>query len=374
MKLVISGYYGFGNIGDEAILQGAIQGLKEIDRSLEITVLSREPQKTAAEHNVTAVSRFSTWQVFRAIQNCDVLISGGGALFQDTTSKRGIIYYLSLIQIALWLRKRVVVFAQGFGPIERPSMRVLSVKILQKVHLVLLRDLEAVNRMKEMGIVRPPIHVTGDPACILEIPSREKTQRILEKEGILHGGPLIAICPRRPPGMISAERLKHIRTAIAQMADTFIQKHHAKIIFVNFQPRTDVEEATQILNAMSCPADVILREYSAEELMGLLGEMTVVVGIRLHALVFSTLVGTPFIGLSYDPKVANFSSSVHQKYFDLEKMASADLISAVEEIIAHSAEIRSQLLESREILKQGARRNFEYLKGFLYSPEPVSNR
>lgn len=87
-KVLISGYYGFGNFGDEAILKLLLDKLKDCD----VTVLSSDPRKTFDEYGVHTVYTFSLDHVLKEVAYCDVLISGGGSLLQNVTS-------LSLIHI-----------------------------------------------------------------------------------------------------------------------------------------------------------------------------------------------------------------------------------------------------------------------------------
>lgn len=99
-RLVISGYYGFGNAGDEAMLAAILEAILEVVPDADITVISGNPGHTAANHGVKAIGRFDMFGILNAIGRCDLLISGGGSLLQDVTSKRSLYYYLSIITLA----------------------------------------------------------------------------------------------------------------------------------------------------------------------------------------------------------------------------------------------------------------------------------
>lgn len=115
-RLVISGYYGFGNAGDEAMLAAILEAILEVVPEADITVISGNPRHTAEKHGVKAVGRFDVTGIFNAIKRCDLLISGGGSLLQDVTSNRSLYYYLSIISLANMLGKKVMLYAQGMGP------------------------------------------------------------------------------------------------------------------------------------------------------------------------------------------------------------------------------------------------------------------
>ena len=114
-KFLISGYYGFDNFGDEAILKVLVNKLKDC----EVTILTSNPRKTFDMHGVHTVYTFSLEHVIREIARCDVLISGGGSLLQDVTSNKSLWLYGSIIQLAEAFKKEVIIFAQGIGPVNK---------------------------------------------------------------------------------------------------------------------------------------------------------------------------------------------------------------------------------------------------------------
>ena len=114
-KILISGYYGFDNSGDDAILKAIVKDLKENNSSIEITAFSNNPTFTEKIYDINAVNRFGIRDVFRAIKNCDLFISGGGSLLQDVTSTRSLLYYIALMKIAKLFNKPVMVYALFIG-------------------------------------------------------------------------------------------------------------------------------------------------------------------------------------------------------------------------------------------------------------------
>ena len=108
-KALISGYYGFDNFGDEAILAVLIKNLKNI--GIDVTVFSTNPQKTISNYAVKSVYTFSFKSIFSELKNTDFLISGGGSLLQDATSLKSLIYYLFVIKMAQIFRKKIIIFA-----------------------------------------------------------------------------------------------------------------------------------------------------------------------------------------------------------------------------------------------------------------------
>ena len=110
-KILISGYYGFNNIGDEFILRTVIDNLREKLPGAEITVLSQDPAATMDKYQVNAAPRMSLRSIFRCVVQCDLLLSGGGSLLQDHTSTRSLLYYLSVMALARLRGKKVMLYA-----------------------------------------------------------------------------------------------------------------------------------------------------------------------------------------------------------------------------------------------------------------------
>ena len=100
-KVLMSGYYGFSNAGDDAILISIYSNIMKSGRNIDVTVLANKPEQTAEKYGVNVTYRYNVFKVALAIFKCDLLISGGGSLLQDRTSTRSLIYYLSILK---WLK------------------------------------------------------------------------------------------------------------------------------------------------------------------------------------------------------------------------------------------------------------------------------
>ena len=85
--IALLGYYGYDNIGDEAVLEGIVFALRQSaakrNVKLDITVLSADPDTTRKRCDVNATDRKNIKNVISALNKCDALVVGGGSLFQD---------------------------------------------------------------------------------------------------------------------------------------------------------------------------------------------------------------------------------------------------------------------------------------------------
>src|SRR5690606_31940136 len=167
VKIVISGYYGFGNAGDEAILEAMVRDLRALAPGARLVVLSADPAATAARCGVEAVPRTHLPSVLGALRGADLFISGGGSLLQDATSWRSVPYYAGLMRLARWMGVPVFVYAQGIGPLRRPWLRRLAARVLNGAAEVTVRDRLSYEMLLELGVNPAAVTITADPVFAL---------------------------------------------------------------------------------------------------------------------------------------------------------------------------------------------------------------
>src|SRR5690625_4995271 len=159
MRVLISGYYGYGNFGDEALLAGLLSLIREL--GAEPLVLSGQPDRTRAEHGVEAVHRYRGLPA--ALRRADALISGGGGLLQDRTSARSLSYYLGVLRLARLAGLRTMVYGQSIGPLSGAGRRRLK-RVLSRIP-VAVRDTLSIELLGELGI---SAQLVADPALLLK--------------------------------------------------------------------------------------------------------------------------------------------------------------------------------------------------------------
>ena len=149
-KVLISGYYGFKNFGDEAVLSVLTKHLNAL--KFDVTVLSSNVDYTEKYHNVRAVNSFDIKTVIDEIKKCDLLISGGGSLLQDVTSLKSLVYYAFIISLGLLFNRKVVIFAQGIGPLNRKVSQIIVKNLLKLCSYVSVRDKNSLEILQKWGI------------------------------------------------------------------------------------------------------------------------------------------------------------------------------------------------------------------------------
>lgn len=330
IKAAISGYYGFGNLGDDAILHATSGMFRQFPVPVRLTVLSNSPTDTIRQYGLNAVPRFSPLVLYRTLKESDILISGGGSLLQNKTSTRSLLYYLSVIRLAQLLNKPVVIYANGIGPLLGSRNRRLVRKAISKCALVTLRDHHSVAELRSLGVVRNDLHVTGDPAFILK-PTRAPRE-LLRELGISDEKQVVGISVR------SLEDCGNYPEAFAQLCDRLAGELGKTIVFLVMQESRDEDISRQIMSRMSAPSYLAQTPGDPGAMLSLIRDMDAVVSMRLHTIIFSAQMQVPVVGCVYDPKVSAFLDMLQMPSCGTPQDMDAD----------HAFRVTAELLADRE--------------------------
>ncbi len=289
--VVISGYYGFCNAGDDALLSHIADGLRA--RGIRrIAALSKRGSDPA--DGVRAVSRFHVFSVFHTIRKAKLLISGGGSLLQDATSTKSLWYYTTVIRAAKRAGVPVMILANGIGPIRKPSNRRRAAEAVRLADYVSVRENASARELTDMGIPEEKIRVTADPvyrsagSAGVPMPSTDN-------------GTLVLSLRETADGRDSAG----IEDTAVQALTEICRSHSLTAVILPMQPSYDREICARAAARLAeSGVEVTLAgDADREEMQKILRQARVVVGMRLHSLIFATAAGVPSLALSYDPKL-----------------------------------------------------------------------
>lgn len=298
-RLLISGYYGFGNAGDEAILAGLIEGFRQRAPEAELTVLSGDPGATMAEHGVIAVPR-GLLATRHHVRSSDLVISGGGGLLQDVTSWRSPLYYLAVMALGRRAGRPVAFVGQSVGPLRRPAIRWLARRVLSGVGALAVRDRVSREALLGLGLGRE-VEVTADLAFLMSPPTEEEMEAARRKAGLPAGEGPVAAVALRPDA--AGEGGEDMAGRLGEAIGGVCGELGLRPLLVAMQPSQDVEFAGRAAAGMPLGLGGVAPVMPARELLALIAGCDLLIGMRLHALVFAALAGVPLVGISYDPKV-----------------------------------------------------------------------
>ena len=307
MKIVVSGYYGSKNGGDEAMLAAMLEVLREEVPDLNVTVISLNPEYTKRRHGVDAVPRPDILTIIKRIRAADLLISGGGSLLQNVTSGRSLYYYLAIIFLAILFGRKVMLYAQGIGPIRGALAHKLMNLIVNRVDLITVRDRGSLEELSRLKITRPKIFCTADPVLAIKPVPLDLGEKILARHATAHKGKFIGVAIRHWLDW------NHFSHELAKALDRLASTQAAQIVFIPMKFPEDIRAAQDTAALMQEPCLVLDEEFSTREVLSLVGCMDVLIGVRLHALIFAGVMGVPMVGISYDPKIERFLDSIGEK-------------------------------------------------------------
>lgn len=331
MRYLISGYYGEGNAGDEAILAGILQEVQREDPRAEFTVLSFNPEDTRLRHGVPSSSTGlrDPQRLVSLLLRSDLLISGGGSMLHEADFElhgrsfllragklRPIPYFLSMVMAARALNRPVMWYAQGLGPLHTPAARWAVRLAAGASQVVCWRDREAALLAVEVGARAGVQAVVPDPAYALTASAPETVDAVLQERvgAWLHRAGragFLAVCPR--PWLNRRAYQNHLVAVVAEVC----ARTGLGALFLPFQERTDgpLCQALADTPAFAGRAVSLHQVDQPRLLLGLLGRARAAVTMRLHAGILSAAAGTPCVPLAYDPKIHSFATQTGQREF-----------------------------------------------------------
>ena len=284
-KVLISGYYGYKNFGDELILSVLVNHLKSLNS--DITVLSGDVEYTEQNNGVRAVKRFDIAKVINEIKNCDVLISGGGSLLQDVTSIKSLIYYAFILSLGILFNKKVIIFAQGIGPLNSKLSKTIVKNILKCCSYVSVRDEKSQNLLSDWKI---KADLVCDPVYSLKL-SKFENQADKNKVGIQL---------RDFPSM----NYNLLQKLACLICEKFPDK---KIEILSLQKSQDYEVCVKFKNILLNINPSIQAEIVEENIIKTISGLEYFIGMRFHSLLIALMSGVRACAINYDIKVETLS-------------------------------------------------------------------
>ncbi len=311
--VLISGYYGFGNLGDELILEELINEIRQIDVNISIIVLSNQPEYTSKIYNVNSINRYNLVKIINALMNCDLLISGGGGLFQDASSYRPPLYYGFIILLARLLRVKIFIYAQGLGPINSTIAKFITLASLSMANIITLRDHKSLAMAKNWQLNAT---LTADPVWNLVAP-QAKDENVSNIDQIIarHPQKFLIGLSLRSSNQLSENILHDFCNCLSQA----LNKDQV-IVLLPLQKTEDyqiLQEVKQQLTKYNITVeclDLNHENFAASTYLTVFAKLNFVIAMRLHALILALKCGINVFGLAYDPKVTHLLNELKLPY------------------------------------------------------------
>lgn len=353
---VICGAYGRGNAGDEAILKAILKQLREIDYDMPFWIMSRNKDETKVANKANSFYIFNLFAFVRNLCKAKIFVNGGGSLIQDVTSSRSLYFYLFTLQVAKWCGCRIVMYGCGIGPIHLDRNRKLAGRVLNRTaEIITLRDSVSLELLREIGVDKPEIILAADPTVNIGKANSLVIEEAFRSEGIPMNVKKIGFCLRNWSEFNHPEY-------VAQAAEYAWKKYGLTPVFLPIEIPKDIGTGERVSALLSdTPYYCCKKKHPVEELIGMLSTMEVVVGMRLHALIFSTAGGAPVVGVSYDVKVDSFIKDIGSTAcVSLPKLSREELCGQIDHVLelgrSRSEEISARLMSMERENGEAAKR------------------
>lgn len=345
--VIISGYYGFNNFGDDAMLLSIIDGLKQKNKYIRILVLSHRPIDTRLNYEINSIHRMNMSKMVKYMRKSKLFINGGGNLIQDNTSTRSLIYYLTTILLAKLFKMKVMIYGNGIGPLNRGINKYFSSKILNLVEVITLREKFSLSTLKEIKVNKPKIEISSDPAFLMNL--KTSKAKIREFENIDSEDKLVGFCIRN---WLNNE--KYI-IEIAKAADYVYEKYNLVPIFIPMHYPNDSQMGERISRRMKNKSYVLKNKYNIYQIIDFISQTELLVGMRLHALILAVKLNIPVVGLAYEPKVSAFFEEIESdNILNIDTLKADELIQQIKYVIENTDKLKNNLRgKADEMIKKG---------------------
>lgn len=360
---VISGYYGFGNMGDDAVLSVLTEKLRERNPEARIAVISKNKSDSEKKYGVSCIGRFDLWGIVRAMIGAKMLIMGGGSLLQNETSRRSLLYYTFIVKLGHFLCKNVFVYANGIGALKGKSGYRRARRALLSADRVSVRDPDSFGIARSLSKDAKRTVLSADPVFLMSLPSDGAARLKLEEAG-LSGKRFFAVSLR-----VTRDEKE---LPFSEIVD-FCKKYSRRGLLPLFLPMQDEYDGELCRRAAEECGGRVLFCDDARTVGAILGKAEFSVGMRLHFLLLSLMGGTPTVALSYDCKIDSSVPYAGGKHVIPAESATASSIEfqvKAAQKDTDAEKLRHRCLEMRSL----ALWDINYLCSVLYEKEELHGR
>lgn len=373
-RIVIAGYYGFGNTGDEAILAGMLHDLSEQLPEAGFTVVSGNPEETRNHHGVNALHWTEFQSLDEVISSADLVILGGGGILHDThhfeldrkslltPSWSGLSYYASIPLLAALHGVHCMLYAVGAGPLESRSAQDLSAAVLDLCSAATVRDRASLEYLQEAcGLSEgqaAAVDLAADPAFsfISDEETRPSNSHFSREDGRKTLGVNLRYWDFGQP---QADWEK----AVAAALDMLVTENDYRVQFIPFQVLEDTvfENDLQVcrrvhdLMEKNAAASILMPAGSFQDAIRAVEHCDILLGMRYHSVLFALQAGVPVSALNYDPKVRFILAEFGLGIYSLEQPWGAETIaSAVKDSLQEQGRSYSVIAAVKERARRSA--------------------
>lgn len=330
VTLLVGGYFGCGNLGDDAILLGFLEMMRLSAPQVRVLALTGHPRRDRRRFCIPCYGRRNPLSLCYALSRADAFLCGGGSLLQNGTSQRSLSYYLALLRLSQGKKRHTVLYSAGIGPLYGSAAQSKVAHGLNRCAYVSLRDSASLRTLQRMGVDAGLLHLGGDPALLMPVPPITRGRALLESHGLSAEKEYLAVILRDAPGCTYL--LNNLLLALR----TVCRRHGLTPLFAPLD-RADRDLARRGAGAID---GVLILPREPGDVTALLRICRSTVTLRLHGLILSSVTGTPALGISphaQEGKLAAFATAVGQSLLPPDTDSVTELVDALEQLLLQPA-------------------------------------
>ncbi len=313
-RILITGSFGFGNLGDEAILDGVLQQLRGLDPEPEILVVAGNPEVAKREHGVRTIG-WADWPgIVEAVAGADLVIQGGGGLFFDygefdpgrllEPCAPNLQHFASFPLLAWLFDTPLMIYGCGVGPLLSESAERIVRESFAVAAVATVRDRGSLSELERIGADTTTVTVSSDPAFLLAPADSGHVDTLLEAMGLETDRPLIGVVVMPWERAISEDEWMGV---LAASVSELAASEGASVVVIPFHPGYDDEVVERFVRETTVPVAKLGQDLGPALVEGIMSRCKLCVSMRLHGLILSAAAHTPTVSLAYSPKVRSFA-------------------------------------------------------------------
>ena len=357
--VVVGGYFGCGNLGDDAILQAFVEYTRRHYPNIRILALTKHPKKDSRRFGVHCFHRKNPFAIAMTFLHSDAFLCGGGSLLQNLTGNLSLYYYLCMLRLAALCKTTPILYAAGIGPLHGKRAQHLTQKALSKSPYISLRDGESRRFLQSLGMDCGKLHLGADVALLLPPPPIFRTYALLKRIDVVQNRRYICISLKA--GKYAAESCFNTIAALR----IFCRQEDILPVFLALD-KSDISvnaDAAKKLNGRFFLAD------EPSDITAILRHAEFLVSMRLHGLILATTVSLPSVGIATanDKKIPSFARLAAQEYIAPERLSVPFLVDVFQKLLDKGDTLRPLIADACGDLQKNAQKDLANIVAMVYN-------
>ena len=357
--VAIGGYFGCGNLGDDAILQSFIEYTRIHYPNIRILALTKNPRKDSRRFGVRCYKRKGIFALVAAFLRADVFLCGGGSLLQNVTGRLTLYYYLCMLRFAKLCGALPVLYAAGIGPLHGNQAQRATKKALMVCPYISLRDPESLRYLQVLNMDAAKLHLGADAALLLPKPPYSRTFTLQKRIGASQKQGYACICLKS--GKHTADTRRTVIAALRMFC------RQADLLPVFF-PLDEDDVSANAEAARMLEGQLFLPDEPSDVAAVLRGAKFLVT-MRLHGLILATTVAIPAVGISTadDRKLPSFARLSAQECLTPDNLSLAALVEICQAFHTRGDALRPIIADACRDLQKKAEKDLANIATMVYN-------